>query len=154
MTNGEKIKQMFPNAEYMTDMCTCVNMRPLKDGEWASEFGWCFDINWWNAEYIEPKEDTTFTFGNKNKVTLLINLDEEIYKTIKRGFLDTFEIRDVREAIINGKKVIGEAESNNAKWKEALLDATVRRNSIWNSITDSDGRNLEEIIDSLRGFKE
>lgn len=37
---------------------------------------------------------------------------------------------------------------------EALLDATVRKNSVWNSITDSDGRNLEEIINSLRGFKE
>lgn len=37
---------------------------------------------------------------------------------------------------------------------EALLDATVRKNSVWNSITDSEGRNLEEIINSLRGFKE
>ena len=37
---------------------------------------------------------------------------------------------------------------------EALLDATVRKNSVWNGITDSEGRNLEEIINSLRGFKE
>lgn len=37
---------------------------------------------------------------------------------------------------------------------EALLDATVRKNSAWNGITDSEGRNLEEIINSLRGLKE
>jgi len=74
----------------------------------------------------EPKEDTTFTFGQENKVALLINLDENIYKTIKRGFLDTFEIRDVREAIINGKKVIGEVTEEPKKDNEWI--ATIRKN--------------------------
>ncbi len=29
---------------------------------------------------------------------------------------------------------------------DALLDKTVRRNSVWNSITNSEGKNLEEMI--------
>lgn len=33
--------------------------------------------------------------------------------------------------------------------KDDLLNATVRRNSIWNLITNSEGKNLEEIINEL-----
>lgn len=33
--------------------------------------------------------------------------------------------------------------------RQAVLDETIRKNSIWNSITDSEGKNLEEIIFEL-----
>lgn len=33
--------------------------------------------------------------------------------------------------------------------RQAVLDATVKRNSIWNKITNSKGENLEEIISQL-----
>lgn len=109
MTNAEKFKEVFGMRH---------DSHIFRKGKRDTKL-----INtqtFWESEFKEPKEDTTFTFGNKNKVALLISLDENIYKTINHGFLDTFEIRDVREAIINGKKVIGEAENNDAKWEEAI----------------------------------
>lgn len=33
--------------------------------------------------------------------------------------------------------------------RQAILDRTVNRNSIWNKITDSEGNNLEDIINSI-----
>jgi hypothetical protein len=33
--------------------------------------------------------------------------------------------------------------------RQAVLDATVKKNSIWNSITNSKGENLEEILSQL-----
>jgi len=84
MTNGEKIKQMFPDAEYTTDMCTCVNMRPLKDGEWASKFGWSFDIDWWNAEYKEPNTKFQEKIANAKPSTWLTDglTDEEVKQIV------------------------------------------------------------------------
>jgi len=146
MTNAEKFKEVF-GFEINEGAC-CVYedncQECFMDRYREAEKGYDCTEGFWQSEYKEPND--TFVFGQENKVALLINLDENIYKTIKRGFLDTFEIRDVREAIINGKKVVGEvtdkkeklfsfldgagqgilegikiAESdNNAKWKEAF----------------------------------
>lgn len=33
--------------------------------------------------------------------------------------------------------------------RQAVLDRTVNRNSIWNAITNSEGNNLEDIINSI-----
>ena len=33
--------------------------------------------------------------------------------------------------------------------RQTILDRTVNRNSIWNTITDSEGKNLEDIINSI-----
>ena len=33
--------------------------------------------------------------------------------------------------------------------RQAVLDRTVNRNSIWNKITDSEGNNLEDILNSM-----
>lgn len=33
--------------------------------------------------------------------------------------------------------------------RQAVLDRTVNRNSIWNKITDSEGNNLEDILNSI-----
>ena len=32
---------------------------------------------------------------------------------------------------------------------DALLDKTIKRNSIWNSITNSEGKNIEEIVSEI-----
>ena len=32
---------------------------------------------------------------------------------------------------------------------DALLDKTVKRNGVWNSITNSEGKNLEEIVSEM-----
>jgi len=40
-------------------------------------------------------------------------------------------------------------ESDDCVSRQAVLDATVNKNSIWNSITNSKGENLEEIISQL-----
>lgn len=33
--------------------------------------------------------------------------------------------------------------------RQAILDRTVNRNSVWNKITDSEGKNLEDILNSI-----
>ena len=33
--------------------------------------------------------------------------------------------------------------------RQSILDRTVNRNSIWNTITDSEGNNLEDILNSI-----
>lgn len=33
--------------------------------------------------------------------------------------------------------------------RQAIIDRTVNRNSIWNTITDSEGNNLEDILNSI-----
>ena len=33
--------------------------------------------------------------------------------------------------------------------RQAILDRTVNRNSVWNTITDSEGNNLEDILNSI-----
>lgn len=40
-------------------------------------------------------------------------------------------------------------ECEDAISRQAVIDATVKKNSIWNSITNSKGENLEEIISQL-----
>jgi hypothetical protein len=37
---------------------------------------------------------------------------------------------------------------------DALLDKTVRRNSAWNSITNSEGKNLEEIVSEMPSIEQ
>ena len=33
--------------------------------------------------------------------------------------------------------------------RQSILDRTVKKNSVWNAITDSEGNNLEDIINSI-----
>lgn len=51
------------------------------------------------------------------------------------------------------KDIIGECDSVENKGdlisRQAILDRTVNRNSIWNKITDSEGNNLEDILNSI-----
>lgn len=46
-------------------------------------------------------------------------------------------------------KALEQESCEDAISRQAVLDATVKRNSIWNKITNSKGENLEEIISQL-----
>ena len=52
MTNCEKIGLTFPNMEWTFDWDNDVVIARI-DGINNS----CFDVNWWNAEYIESVDD-------------------------------------------------------------------------------------------------
>lgn len=45
MTNGEKIKEIFPNLEY--EILSRTVITNIDSGAW-------FSLEWWNAEYKEP----------------------------------------------------------------------------------------------------
>ena len=47
------------------------------------------------------------------------------------------------------RKALEQKPCEDAISRQAVLDATVKRNSIWNKITNSKGENLEEIISQL-----
>lgn len=49
MTNGEKIKEIFPSTDSRLDEKTGIMLVKWVDG--ATK---CFKTDWWNAEYKEP----------------------------------------------------------------------------------------------------
>lgn len=49
MTNGEKIKELFPNAEYLECEVVMDVIFARNQENW-------FDLEWWNAEYKEPRK--------------------------------------------------------------------------------------------------
>lgn len=53
------------------------------------------------------------------------------------------------EALNKAIEVLGQEPCEDCISRQAMLDATVKKNSIWNSITNSKGENLEEIISQL-----
>ena len=55
MTNGEKIKEIFPSTDSRLDENTGIMLVKWVDG--ATK---CFKADWWNAEYKEPKEAAGF----------------------------------------------------------------------------------------------
>ena len=69
---------------------------------------------------------------------------EKMAKNVAEKALDEFlyKGRSIREwmQIIASEDCIS---------RQAVLDATVKKNNIWNSITNSKGENLEEIISQL-----
>ena len=69
---------------------------------------------------------------------------EEMGKKVAEKALDEFlyDGKSIREWM----QIIA---SEDAISRQAVLDATVKKNSIWNSITNSKGENLEEIISQL-----
>lgn len=69
---------------------------------------------------------------------------EEMSKKVAEKALDEFlhDGKSIREWM----QIIA---SEDAISRQAVLDATVKKNSIWNSITNSKGENLEEIISQL-----
>ena len=52
MTNGEKIEHDFPKTEWTFDWKTDLVFANM-DGVNSQHF----DVNWWNAEYIESVDD-------------------------------------------------------------------------------------------------
>lgn len=55
----------------------------------------------------------------------------------------------IEEAVKVAIEVLGQKTCEDAISRQAVIDATVKKNSIWNSITNSKGENLEEIISQL-----
>ena len=92
MTNGEKIKEIFPSIDSRLDEKTGIMLVKWVDG--ATK---CFKADWWNAEYEEPikaleqepildkiraeilhlKTKTSFTFVNIDDVLRLIDKHKE-----------------------------------------------------------------------------
>ncbi len=54
-----------------------------------------------------------------------------------------------KEAVKLAIKALEQEPCENMVSRQAVIDATVKKNSIWNSITNSKGENLEEIISQL-----
>jgi hypothetical protein len=66
MTNGEKIQQMFPNAEISYGLRGVVAVTFIHKT--------IFDLDWWNAEYKEPnksKVSINSEYVNKHEVDML-----------------------------------------------------------------------------------
>ena len=59
------------------------------------------------------------------------------------------EHRQLAEWLKDYKRLLEQEPCENAISRQSVLDATVKKNSIWNSITNSKGENLEEIISQL-----
>ncbi len=62
------------------------------------------------------------------------------------------KMQEMEQAEIQKAYELGKAEmqlSEDCISRQAVLDATVNKNSIWNKITNSKGENLEEIISQL-----
>ena len=49
MTNGERLQKIFPNLEYEILSYTVLTN--------IDNRVWWFSLDWWNAEYKEPKEN-------------------------------------------------------------------------------------------------
>lgn len=82
----------------------------------------------------------------EERLELLKQIEKDIYVcSIESTFLD-----DAKSCAIHS--VIEELEREpceDAISRQSVLDTTVKKNSIWNSITNSKGENLEEIISQL-----
>ena len=68
MTNGEKIKEIFPNAEYLE--CEVV-----MDVVFAQNQENWFDLEWWNAEYKEPTPKNNLGVDCIDRAELLKAID-------------------------------------------------------------------------------
>lgn len=69
---------------------------------------------------------------------------EEMAKNVAEKALDEFLYHG--KSIREWMQIIA---SEDAISRQAVLDATIKKNSIWNNITNSKGENLEEIISQL-----
>lgn len=69
-----------------------------------------------------------------------------IDKKLEQEFFDNLE-ENLNKADIAFKAY--EKGYQDAISRQSVIDATVKKNSIWNSITNSKGENLEEIISQL-----
>jgi len=67
---------------------------------------------------------------------------EEAWRSAKGYLYDALDGKEADEII----KALEREPCDDTISRQAVLDATVKRNSIWNKITNSKGENLEEII--------
>jgi len=58
------------------------------------------------------------TGEKEEEIYLIIKIPKSLYELSKRGFLDWFHLKDIKEAIANGRKIIGEKTKTAFDWKE------------------------------------
>lgn len=76
---------------------------------------------------------------------IIIDLSEEQYKGLKSIPYGSIASKIIYDKIKQGAViVVGEYIK-----KSELFDKTVRRNSIWNEVSNSEGKGLEEIVNDL-----
>lgn len=68
---------------------------------------------------------------------------------LNNGVIFTPWNKEFTEALTS---ILEQKPCDDAISRRAVLDATVKKNSIWNTITNSEGKNLEEIISQLPPF--
>ena len=109
MTNGEKIKEIFPDINiYEHGSTYSIN----------NEYN--FNASWWTAEYKEP------TTKNKDKITMPYatpdNCGNYIEQTTKNDLGVDYTINDLDDFIKFGKKAFGVELTIKALEQEPILD--------------------------------
>ncbi len=145
MTNGEKIKEIFPNAEISIIKSKSIYERAKVAVDWKFEqipsYYNLFYEDWWEAEYEEPVIRDNEVKNDLNRA------EDELEPTTK---IDCDKIDC--DKCINHEYCDYEPTTNSGVdciSRQAVLDATVRKSSIWNHVTNSEGDNLEAIVSKL-----
>ena len=126
MTNGEKIKEIFPN----------FRIEEMSHTVWVGYETMSFRRDFWNAEYEEPVSRYNEVKNDLNRA------EDELEPTTK---IDC-------DKCINHEYCDYEPTTNlgvDCISRQAVLDTTVRKSSIWNHVTNSEGDNLEAIVSKL-----
>lgn len=80
MTNGEKIKEIFPSTDSRLDEKTAIMLVKWVDGTTK-----CFKADWWDAEYEEPtpKDDLGIDCIDRAKAQTEIEMNASRYTIAK-----------------------------------------------------------------------
>lgn len=140
MTNGEKLKEIFPSVEVVAIVPHEVVVTKKLDDD-APYTRTSFRYEWWNAEYEEP------TTRNDLGVDC-ISREQALNEFCIYNSYDSIGVDKVR-SYLKALPSLTPQPCEDAISRQALLNATVNKNSIWNKITDSKGENLEAIISKL-----
>ena len=94
MTNGEKIVQLFPNAQ--------VDQGETRIYVWLDHSSTTFDREWWNAEYKEPSKSKIPT-GSTTKNDLGVDCisRDEVCRYVAEFVNHEFSTREEEELIDN-----------------------------------------------------
>lgn len=89
MTNGEKIKEVFPNLEYEVKDHTVLT--DIDNGVW-------FSLDFWNAEYKEPNKSEIPT-GSTTKDDLGVDCisRKELLKIYENRFIELQKLKHLKD---------------------------------------------------------
>ena len=74
MTNGEKLKEIFPNIDNRLDVKTGIMIV-----KWADNITKFFKTSWWNAEYKEPTTGSNIPFIMHKEMDIPISECQKAY---------------------------------------------------------------------------